>query len=209
MKNKIFIGLSIVILIGIIVVAIFGFNVDLCYSNYNLVDITIGQEYNISDIQTITNEVFPNQKVEIQKSGVYSDNVSIKVLEISEEQKNTLNTKINEKYGLENKVEDMVVNYIPNYRLIDIVKPYIVPLIISTILILTYMGIRFKQLGALKVVSETIISTLIAEVLFVSIIAITRFPINRLIMPAAIVLYTIIITVLTGMYEKQKSMKLK
>jgi len=209
MKNKIFVGLSIVILIGIIIIAIFGFNVDFAYKNHHLVDIKIGQDFNISDIETITNEVFANQKVEIQKAGVYSDNVVIKVDEISDEQKNTLNTKVNEKFGLENTVEDIEVNYIPSYRLRDIVKPYVVPMLIVTAIIFVYMAVRFKRLGLVKVLSQAAILTVIAELLYVAIIAITRYPVNRLVLPVGVVIYITILTVLNGMFEKELSLKVK
>ena len=96
MKNKIFIGLSAIILIGIIVVAISKFNVGYSYKNHTMIDIKIGKEFNISDIKNITNEVFGKQDVEIQKSGTYSDNVVIKVDGITSEQKELLNSKINE-----------------------------------------------------------------------------------------------------------------
>ena len=209
MKNKIFLGLSIVVLVGIIIIAVFGFNVDFAYKNYHLVDIKIGQDFSISDIKAITNEVFANKKVEIQKAGVYSDNVVIKVDEISDEQKNTLNTKVNEKFGLENTVEDIEVNYIPSYRLRDIVKPYVVPMLIVTAIIFVYMAVRFRRLGLVKVLSQAAVLTVIAELLYVAIIAITRYPVNRLVLPVGVVIYITILTVLNGMFEKELSLKVK
>lgn len=206
MKNKILIGLAIVILVGIIITVAVGFNVDMCYRDYNLVDIKIGQDFNINDIKTITNEVFQKQNVEIQKAGVYSDNVVIKVNNITDEQKNLINTKINEKFGINNSVDDIKVNYIPSYKLRDIIKPYIIPLIITTVLILAYMAIRFRKIGIAKVIFQAVILTIIAELLYASIIVITRYPVNRLVMPVGVVIYITIITVLTGMFEKQKSL---
>lgn len=206
MKNKILIGLAIVILVGIIITVAVGFNVDMCYRDYNLVDIKIGQDFNINDIKTITNEVFQKQNVEIQKAGVYSDNVVIKVNNITDEQKNLINTKINEKFGINNSVDDIKVNYIPSYKLRDIIKPYIIPLIITTVLILAYMAIRFRKIGIAKVISQAVILTIIAELLYASIIVITRYPVNGLVMPVGVVIYITIITVLTGMFEKQKSL---
>lgn len=206
MKNKILIGLAIVILVGIIITVAVGFNVDMCYRDYNLVDIKIGQDFNINDIKTITNEVFQKENIEIQKAGVYSDNVVIKVSSITDEQKNLLNTKINEKFGLNNSVDDIEINYISSYRLRDIIKPYIIPLIITTVIILTYMAIRFRKIGISKVISQVVLLTVIAELLYGSIIVITRYPVNRLVMPVGVVIYITIITILTGMFEKQKSL---
>ena len=170
---------------------------------------SIGRVIDIIENENITKEVFGKQSVEIQKAGVYSDNVVIKVKEISEEQKNTLNTKINEKYSVENKVEDIEVNYIPSYRLRDIIKPYIVPFISVTVVIFAYLAIRFRKLGIAKVLSQVAVLTTIAELLYISIIAITRYPINRVVLPIGIVIYMIIITVLNGMFEKELTLKSK
>ncbi|MBR4261346.1 MAG: hypothetical protein IKQ33_05310 [Clostridia bacterium] len=203
MKNKIFIGLSAIILIGIIVVAIFKFNVGYSYKNHMMIDVKIGKEYNVSDIKNITNEVFGKQNVEIQKSGTYSDNVVIKVENVTDEQKELLNTKINEKFGIENSVDDMKVNKISSFRLRDIAKSYIIPVGISMLLILVYMIVRFKKIGIKKVLIQTVLLTVIAELLYVAILGIVRYPINRLVLPVGVVIYLAMITVLTASFEKE------
>ncbi len=203
MKNKIFAVLAIVIIIGIVIVATLGFKVDITYKGYHLIDINIGKDFNISDIKTITDEVFNNANVEIQKTGAYSDGVAIKVNEINDEQKELLNNKINEKFELENTIDDMNVNYIPRNRLRDIVKPYVIPLTVATVIILVYMIIRFRKVGPSKVIYQVISSIITAELLYSAIIAITRYPVNRLVMPVGVIIYISIITVLTGIYEKQ------
>ncbi len=205
MKNKIFAVLAIIILIGIILVATLGFNVNIAYKGYNLVDINIGKDFNISDIKSITDEVFNKEYVEIQKTGAYSDGVAIKAYEINDEQVNLLNTKINEKFGIENTIDDIEVNYIPRNRLRDIIKPYAIPLATATILILIYMCIRFRKLGVSKIIYQLVSLVIMAELLYGSIIAITRYPINRLVMPAAVIIYISVITVLTRNFEKQIS----
>ena len=206
MKNKIFFGLAVLVFLAGLIVAIWGFNVDMSYKSYNLVDVKIGKDFDMNDIRKIANDVFGKQDIEIQRAGIYSDNIVIKVNEINDEQKNNLNNKINEKYGLENSVDDITVNYIPSYRIRDIVKPYIIPLIVATALVLIYMAIRFRKIGVVQVISQVIILSVIAEVLFAGVIAITRFPVNRLVMPGAIIIYITILTVLTGMFEKQLSL---
>lgn len=206
MKNKIVIVLAFLIVVGMIIVATVGFNVDARYKKYNLVEVKIGQEFNIKDIKAITKDVFPKANVEIQKAGSFNDYALIKVKNINDEQKNSLNTKINEKYGINNSVDDIKVNIIPKLRVRDMVKPYIVPVLIVSVLILIYMGIRFRKIGAKKVLLQTVLLTVIAELLYFTIIAITRYPVNSLVMPISLVIYIIIITVLTGMFEKQKSL---
>ena len=203
MKNKIFVGLAVVILLAGIIVAIWGFNIDISYKSYNLVDVKIGKDFNIKDIRNITNEVFGKQNVEIQRAGVYSDNIALKVNEITDEQKNNLNSKINEKYGLQNSVDDIQVNYIPSYRLRDIVKPYIIPLVSASVIVLAYMLFKYRKIGFGKVLAQVLGLSIIAELLFAAIIAITRYPVDRLVMPGAIIIYMSILTVLTGIFEKQ------
>ena len=203
MKNKVFAVLAIVVVIGIIIVCTLGFNVEITYRGYHLIDMEIGTEYNVSDIRAITDEVFKGDFVEIQKTGVYSDNVAIKVYSVTEEQKELLNNKINEKYGLNNTVADMYVNYVPNYKLRDVAKPYIVPLAASTIVILIYAVIRFWKIGAAKVVYQIISLLIMAELLYGAISAITRFPVNAAVMPVGVVIYMAVITLLTGSFEKQ------
>lgn len=209
MKNKILAGVAVIILIGIIIIAAVGFNLDTNYKEYKLIEIKIGKEFNISDIESITNEVFSKKKVEIQKVGDFEETVVIKLADsdISDEQKNTLNTKINEKFGIENSVDDITVNVVPKIKVFDLIKPYIVPIAIITVVVLIYMAIRFRKIGAVKVVVQTVGMTVMAELLYFSIIAITRHQINELVMPVALVIYVTILALLTGMFEKQKGIE--
>lgn len=203
MKNKILATLGVVILVGIIIVAIFGFNVDWSYKNYNLVTVKIGQEFNTDDVKAITKEVFAKKHVEIQANGSYSDELVLKVSEISDEQKEQLKNKINEKYGKELTIEDVKVDYVPSFRLRDLVKPYLPMIAISFVVVLIYMLVRYKKIGLAKVLVNVVSLPILAEALFATLISITRFPVNRLIVPVGIVIYLSIITFLASCYEKQ------
>ena len=85
------------------------------------------------------------------------------------------------------------------------IKPYIIPVLIITVLILIYMIIRFRKLGVVKVLCQTVILTLMAELLFFSLIAITRFQVNSILMPVALIIYLAMFTALTCIFEKQIS----
>ncbi len=209
MKNKFLAVVAAIILIGIIVMAAVGFNLDANYKEYKLIEVKIGKEFKVGDIESITNEVFSGKKVQIQKVGDFADSVAIKLIDsdVSDEQKNTLNTKINEKFGIENTVDSINVNTIPKIKVFDLIKPYLVPLAIITFIVLIYMVVRFRKIGVAKVAAQTIGMTAMAELLFFAIIAITRHPINSLVMPVALIIYVTILTMLTGMYEKQRSIE--
>lgn len=205
MKNKVLAGVAVIILIGIVIIAAFGFNFDVNYKEHKLIEVKIGKEFKVSDIEAITKDVFPGKKVQILTVGDFSDSLALRVADsdVTDEQKNNLNTKINEKYGIDNKVEDIKVNSVPKFKAIDLVKPYLIPFIIVTAVVILYMAIRFRKLGASKVALQAAGMTVMAELLYFAIIAITRHPIDGLVMPISLVIYVTILTLLTSMFEKQ------
>ena len=273
MKKKSFIISIVLVIIGVIIVALKGFNVDLMYRAHKAIIIPIGTEYNLKDVELITNEVFGKEEVILEKAGLYNDEVVINVKEVSDEQIKTLknkinekygvtqdililigddynvddvkaianevfakeninvekfeedakyvsieaeivseselemlNNKINEKFGLKNEVSSISAsqviknNDMPRVRLTDMAKQYIFYTIIATVLVLIYFIIRFRKLGVAKVLVSTIISLVFAELLYMAIISITRFPINKLAIIAAFAIYLIILTYLNKKY---------
>ena len=191
-----------IIIAGIAMIAVKGFNFDLKYQDTQRVELYLETEFNIADIKQITNEVFGNQKVMIQKVEVFEDSVSITTTSISDEQKNNLITKINEKYGTELKAEDIQTEDIAHTRGRDIIKPYIIPFAIAVIATLVYIGIRYYKLNTAKVILKSIGILLLSQVLLFSVIAITRIPIGRLTIPMVILVYLLTLFGMTSRYEK-------
>ena len=276
MKKKLFIVAIIITIIGIIIVAMKGYNVDLKYRAHQTISASIGTDYNINDIKLITDEIFGKEKVQIEKSGVYQDEVYISVKEVSDEQLNnlknklnekynikqnikipmgeneysvddikviadevfnkndtkvekykenekyvpiessliseseleSLNNKINEKYSLKNEItsigvtELIVKNDIPRVRLTDIAKQYILFVAIATVIILVYFMIRFMKLGVLKVLGYSITLLVISEIVYMAIIAITRYPINEFSMIATLGVYVIVLAYINKKFSE-------
>ena len=199
--------IALVIIAGIVMIAVKGFNFDLKYQDTQRVELYLKTEFNIADIRQITNEVFGNQKVMIQKVEVFEDSVSITTTSISDEQKNNLITKINEKYGTELATEDTTIENIGHTRGRDIIKPYIIPFAIAVIVVLVYLGIRYYKLVIVKVIGKSIGIMVLAQVLLFSIIAITRIPIGRLTIPMVMLVYLLTLFGITNMFEKNLSKK--
>ena len=191
-----------IIIAGIAMIAVKGFNFDLKYQDTQRVELYLETEFNIADIKQITNEVFGNQKVMIQKVEVFEDSVSITTTSISDEQKNNLITKINEKYGTELKAEDIQIEDIAHTRGRDIIKPYKIPFAIAVIATLVYIGIRYYKLYTAKDILKSIGILLLSQVLLFSVIAITRIPIGRLTIPMVILVYLLTLFGMTSRYEK-------
>lgn len=203
-KSKIIVAsIILIIVIGAAVVGIKGFNFDIRNQTTQEVKLYLGKSFEIEDIQPITKDVFGDQPVTIQKIEVYEDKVAITTKEITNEQKSNLVDKINEKYETDLKADDIKINIVPHTRLKDIVKPYILPIIISTIVVLVYIGIRFYKLGVIKTVLKVGGVVALVEVLLFALMAITRFPIGRYTLPLVLFSYLVTMLTITIKLEKQ------
>lgn len=211
MKKVVYIILACIIIIGTVITATMGLKADLIYSKNAEIDIYIGKQVNKEEINDIVKEVFSEKKVIVQQIELFEDMVSITIPEKSDEELKTqieqLNTKINEKYGTENKAEDIKVIHNSKIKLSNIIKPYIVPIAISVLVILVYVIVRYRKLGILKTIVSYILTVGAVEAVFLSIIAITRFPINRLVIPIGLLLYVTTITIL-GFLNENKLLKI-
>lgn len=197
------------IIAGIIVVATLGFNVGLKYSSNFQIGISIGKEFETSDIKEITDEVYKGQKVIIQKIELYKDMVQITVKETSNEQIDELISKLREKYDISEENEIMQVSYNENIRLRDIVKPYIFPVALSTVIILAYIMLFFRKLGVWKVLYKALISIIGTQAVLFSLYAVLRLPINRLTPIVSIIVYLITILAIIIKFIKEKEEKIK
>ena len=122
--------------------------------------------------------------------------------EITDEEKTNLIAKVNEKYNTELSADTIEIENIPHTRARDIVKPYVAPFIIATIIILVYMAIRYHKLGSIKIIAKTIGINLVAQATLISIIAITRIPFGRLTIPMVLLVYLVTLFVMTNRFEK-------
>ena len=203
-KQKILIAIiALIIIAGIIITATIGLNFDLRYQESKKVELYLEKDFEISDIKAITDEVFSNEPVIIQKVEVYEDTVSITAKDITDDQKADLINKINEKYGTELSADSTTIESIPHTRGRDIIKPYIAPFSIATLIILVYMAIRYRKLGIVKTILKVVIISVVAQATLLGVIAITRIPIGRLTIPMVIVVYMLTLVGLTSNFEKK------
>ena len=145
----------------------------------------------------------------IQKVEVFEDTVSILAKEMTEEQKGNLIHKVNEKYGLELTTDSIQITNIPHTRGRDIVRPYIMPFAIATIIILVYMTIRYYKLGMMKTLLETVALLIAAQATLLSIMAIARIPIGRITIPLVLAVYVLSLIAITSCFEKKLAEKKK
>lgn len=199
--------IAVIIIAGAIVTGVKGLNYDLRYQETKNIELYIAKDFEIADIKAITDEVMEKSPVIIRKVEVYEDSVSITAKEITDEQKQSIIDKINEKYQTELSADSTQIQTIPHTRGRDIVKPYITPFIISTAIILVYMAIRYRKIGVLRTLLKTIATSVIAQAVLLSIIAITRIPVGRLTIPMIVTVYMLTLVGLTTNLEKKLEIK--
>lgn len=208
MKKKIIIGIAILlILAGSIIIGTMGLKADIVYSKNVRIDIYIGKTFKAEEIKQMVNEVFGEGKTIVQEVEYYKDMASVTIQENNasniEEKVEQLNNKINEKYGVENKKESIEVTHQPKVKLSTILMPYILPIAISVILILGYVMIRFRKIGKIKTIGTYLLAILASEAVYLSVIAITRIPIDRIVVPMGLLIYIVVITIVTTHYESK------
>lgn len=208
MKKKIFYAILICIIIaGSVVIGTIGLNVDIAYSKNVKIDVYLGKEYNHEEVKQIAKEVFERDRILLQQVEYYGDMFSLTIAQKADENMDEkielLNNKINEKYELENKKEDIRVTYQPKIKLFSIITPYIIPLAISVAVILIYTLIRYRKIGIIKTLVFYILTIAASEAIYLSILAITRFPINRVVVPVGLCIYILVITIVTAIQEKK------
>ena len=186
--EKIIIGaiIAIIIIAGAVVVKIWGFNKETRFEQVQRIDITIEQEVDEKKIKEIANEVL-GMGNRVQVVEMYKDIVTIKAKNISEEQKNTIVTKVKENYEFEQTAEKTTIKTVPGTRFRDMFKQYVVPFVVVTLLVAAYMMIRYNKKGILKVLVKSLSIPVIAELILLSWGAIVRLPVGRF-MPVFVLL---------------------
>lgn len=182
-----------IIMAGAIVGATAGFKFGMIYEKHSRIELYIEKEYKVEDIKNIIKEVIGNEKVIAQNIETFNKDISFTVNSISKEQIKSLTEKINKKYELKENIESVVVIDEPHTKLSDIMKPYILPLVISTIITVVYLVLRFKKQGMLNVALFSVLSITVLQALYYSVIAICRIPVSKITMPLSLLVYLLTI----------------
>ena len=210
-KKIIYILLALIIVAGVIMTCVKGFNVDTMYTDNVRLYVYIQKEFENNDVKQIAKEVFGTDKIVVQKVEVYEDmavitikqkdvnNINVELKYLVEQ----LNTKINEKYEIENTTDDIIIKYEPKLKLTSILKPYIIPSVITTVIILIYAFIRYMKLGSFRIIGKYLLAIIIPELVYASVLVICRIPVNKFVAPIGLLVYAVSIVVVTIIKEKQ------
>ena len=209
MKNisKILYVLCILLIIaGIIVWKNSGLNYSTELAYGTTVEISFDNSTDKNEIGNIAKEAF-GKDVKVKEIERFSDAFAIKVKgEITDEQKSDFISKINEKYSLEKKAEDLTVIETPAIQGSDLAKNYMKPTSISAILILVYLTIRYRKIGNIKVALVTLIKTAIITGAYFGLVIITRLPIIS-VYTIPVGMFIAIIALITLCYKNENKLE--
>lgn len=191
-KKILIIAILIIIVAGIIFLAVKGFNKGIIYDSATRIECYIPSGYEKTDIENITNETFSNKNVTVQDIEKLNQIVSIKIKDYSEEELENFKTKISEKYGIDKDKLEIYEIKIPTTRISTIVKPYVLPVSIVTVLSLVYIALRnIKSKEAVKKIIKVALTLVLVAGIYFSILVIAQIPINEYTMPIALMLYVL------------------
>lgn len=212
MKKVVYAILICIIIAGIVVISTIGLKADIIYSKNVEIDVYLEKVFEENDIKGVVNEVFPNERTIIQNIELFEDMFCVTLADTRTDEEldskvEELVSKLNEKYGTELKFEDIEIRHNPKVNLSSIVIPYALTLGISMAVILVFVGIRYKKLGIIRTILTYILSIVAVEMVYLSILAIVRFPINRAVIPVGLLLLIVVLAVLGFTNEKKLAQK--
>lgn len=173
-----------------------GFNLGANYGDWTIINIHMSEKSNLEEVKQIANEILGGN-FKISYTDEFSDTISIKTKEASDEQISNLKNRIKEKYGAPEGTENIQIIKTPNLRIFDLVKEYIKPVAITLIAVLVYYVLAFRRLGIVKSLIMPLIEIVVIGGVYVSILAICRVPINEYVIPLGIGIYVLSLLVIT------------
>lgn len=198
-KNKILYSvIFLIIVIGVIVTIVAGFNMDKEYSEYQRIEIESDRVLDTDKIEQFSNEVFGKGNAQVKEIEIFKNRLEVSASTISEEQKNNLVEKINNLYKMNEEDKDLInasnveIISIAKVDLVDIFMPYIIPGVIVVAVISAYILIRYWNSHKFVKVCKFILSAVLSEMVLLSVIAISRFPVGRTTPALMLVVFTII-----------------
>ena len=210
MENKkiLYILIAIIIIIGAIVCKVKGFNIESAYKQRQEIVLSQALEIEVSKVEEIAKEILGDKYLRVQKVEQFGNAVEISATEITEEEKEKIVSKVNETYNEDIKNENIDIISVPNTKIRDILKPYILPTIITFSACLLYFVIIYHKIGLAKVLGKGIVFPIAMELLYYSIIAIARIPFGRVTNAIAVGIYVLAIMIITVCFKNEKD-KLK
>ena len=141
-SKKIVVAITVlIIIIGVIVALTAGFKIELKYRKAQEIALDIEKDVEVEDIKQIASDVLGND-IMIQRLEKETGNVSIISEEITEEQREEIVNKVNEKYETELAADTVEIKNIPPIHIKDMLLEVFTPFLATSVVILAYFMVR-------------------------------------------------------------------
>lgn len=198
-NNLILLVLIVFILAGLITMFVTGFNKSSEYQAGTRIEVYIPQGYEKQDVIDIANESFNGKKINFEKMEKLNQVAGIKVKEYSSEELDVFKTKISEKYNIDKDKLQIYEIEIPATRISTAIEPYILPVILVTVISLIYVLFRnLKSEQKWKIILKIVLTLAIVLGVYFSLILICRLPFADYTMPLALAIYIITLLILVN-----------
>ena len=200
--------MKVILLIAFIVVGIVftvkqGINTGLFYKDREQITIELKSQFDSEDIKKIAKEAFGDKSFIVQKATIFEDYVVIESEDITEENVKIITEKLNEKYNLDVKAENVKIQKIGANDVKADLQKYTLPSVITLGLIVIYFGFRFKKLGVLRTIIRFVTTIIFVEALYMSVLGISGIEIGRLVGTIGFGLYMLVVLASVVVFEKE------
>lgn len=207
MKNKIIIAIAaLVIVVGIVMAVTMGFNMGSNYGTSKRLATDYRESFEITDVEDIAKDIFKDRVIKVDYTDKFKAGTIVTVSSCTDEEVEAFEAKLKEKYptfnlkqdseSTENEEEEetnkvVTVIEMPEVAIYDLIKGYIKPLVIVTIVTLVFFAVVFRKLGIVKSVALPAVAIIAANAVYVAIIAILRIPVNEYTIGVGLVVYAL------------------
>ena len=172
-KNIILCVSVLIVVAGLIYGFATGYTFDIDFKGGTRIQVDLNEVYNNSDVSDIVEQVC-GQTPEVQSTSSGNNSVTITTQTISEEEASNIIAALNEKYT--NMGEATTKNVQASYGQ-ELINTAIISVVVSIVLLLVYIAIRFKTLGYTAALSAVL--GLMFDVCFLfAVYGVFKFPIN-------------------------------
>lgn len=191
----------VIIMVGVIVLGVKGMNYSLLYGANTQIEMYLENDFELEDIKAIAKETLGENNIRLLDESKHD--ILITVKSASDEQQNNLISKVNEKYGLELSMQNLIVVNNGEMKLTDLISRYVFPVVIASLVILAYFIVRYRKLKIEKVALYTLITIIGLQIALLIIYAITRIPVNSFTMPISMLIFILSVLGLTEFFDNQ------
>lgn len=202
--NKILLIVLILLIIsGIIILGVKGFNKSPEYIAGTKIEVHIAKGYNKNDIVNIAKECFTNKDIYFEDIEKLNQVASIKVKAYTEEELNSYKAKISEKYDIEEDSLQLYEIPVPTTQIRTVIMPYVFPVMLVTVISLIYVLFRnLKSKDKWKNILKILLVLAIVLGVYFSLILVLRLPFGTYTMPMALAIYILTLIILGNNMKK-------